>query len=501
MNWKILYVSIWAMFLVVMTCHAGEGLPEVGSKVRMLRSSEGVVGTIYLYTDVSACNLCMKSVGGIVDDLRRSMKVDFKVFILGLDNEGAERYREQWPSATAIIADELGLYRERVTSSKEPFYLVLDNTGVVLAVDKAGGQMTAESILGKILSSNGGVPTERRNGTSGREQAAFLVKLGSYAPSAGRREHIYDRKHRVVYTLLQHALVMVRTDIGTGESRQVRLDSAVKDPMIGLLSASWAIRDSLLLIGCNAYADYRKVMTYDVVKDTFMTLDYYRGCSSDTTVNLSTWLFYDVERKGIIASTFSVSRCERLAPNDTNIRIMSVNGAECRPFRSAEPEYRTRKWSGLNYALYRRGVGGQLYEWQNLIPRISLLDGHGRTVKQYPLNLDTTIWRTYRSDFPFGESRKKIDEAYNQRSFIVDYDCAGDRISAIYNNYTFGDTTSVKPYTISYGLYRGLTNGSRLSSGDLFFPDGSVPGIIDDRTFLVSTVNDDIMKISLRSFD
>lgn len=501
MNWKILCVSIWAMFLVVMTCHAGEGLPEVGSKVRMLRSSEGVVGTIYLYTDVSACNLCMKSVGGIVDDLRRSMKVDFKVFILGLDNEGAERYRGQWPSATAIIADELGLYRERVTASKEPFYLVLDNAGVVLAVDKAGGQMTAETILKTILSHDNGSSGSRRNAVSGREQASFLVTLGSYAPSAGRREHIYDRKHRVIYTLLQHALVMVRTDVRTGISRQVRLDSAVKDPMIGLLSASWAIRDSLLLIGCNAYADYRKLMTYDVVKDTFTTLDYYRGCSSDTTVNLSTWMFYDTDRKGIIASTFSVSRCERLGPNDTNIRIMTVNGTECRPFRSAEPEYGTRKWSGLNYALYRRGSDGRLHEWQNLIPRISVLDDQGRTVTQYHLNLDTTIWRTYRSDFPLGESRKKIDEAYNQRSFIVDYDCSGDRIVAIYDNYTFGDTTSVKPYTISYGLYRGLTNGNRLASGDLFFPDGSVPGIIDDRTFLVSTVNDDIMKISLRSFD
>lgn len=501
MNWKILYVSIWTMFLIAMTCHAGEGLPEVGSKVRMLRSSEGVVGAIYLYTDVSACNLCMKSVGGIVDDLRRSMKIDFKVFILGLDNEGAERYREQWPSATAIIADELGLYRERITSSKEAFYLVLDNTGIILAVDKAGGQMTAEAILKTILSSNGGAPGGQRNVLSGREQASFLVDLGSYAPSAGRREHIYDRKHRVIYTLLQHALVMVRTDVGTGESRQIRLDSAVKDPMIGLLSASWAIRDSLLLIGCNAYADYRKLVTYDVVKDTFMTLDYYRGCSADTTVNLSTWMFYDTDRKGIIASTFSVSRCERLAPNDTNIRIMAVNGTECRPFRSAEPEYRTKKWSGLNYALYRRGAGGQLYEWQNLVPRISLLDAHGRTVKQYPLSLDTTVWRTYRYDFPLGEGRKKIDEAYNQRSFIVDYDCSGDRIIAIYNNYTFGDTASVKPYTISYGLYRGTIDGKRMQPHDLYFPDGVVPAVIDDRTFLVSTVEGSTMKIGVRSFE
>ncbi len=501
MNWKILYISIWAIFLTITVCHAGEGLPEVGSKVRMLRSSNEAAASIYLYTDVAACNLCMQSVGGIVTDLRRSMKIDFKVFVLGLDNEGAERYREQWPSASAVIADELGLYRDNVSASKESFYIALGKDGKVLAVDKSGGQMTAEMILAAILSDEGGSSAGQGNGMSGREQASYSVDLGTYAPSAGRREHIYDRKHGVIYTMLQHSLVMVRTDVRTGESRQMRIDSVVKDPMIGLLSASWAIRDSLLLVPCNAYDDYRKVMTYDVVKDTFTTLDYYRGCSSDTTVNISTWMFYDTDRNGIIANTFSVNRCERLTASDTNIRIMAVNGRECRPFRSAEPEYRARKWSGLNYALYRRGPGGQLYEWQNLIPRISLLDGRGRTVEQYPLSLDTTVWRTYRNDFPYGESRKKIDEAYNQRSFIVDYDCSGDRIVAIYNNYTFGDTASVKPYTISYGLYRGTIDGKRLQPRDLRFPDGVVPAVIDDRSFLVSTVEGSTMKIGIRSFE
>jgi len=50
-------------------CHAGEGLPEVGSKVRMLRSSSEAAASIYLYTDVAACNLCMQSVGGIVTEV------------------------------------------------------------------------------------------------------------------------------------------------------------------------------------------------------------------------------------------------------------------------------------------------------------------------------------------------------------------------------------------------------------------------------------------------
>jgi len=109
---------------------------------------------LYVFTDVNACFVCQSNIPDILKILStNSNKIEPVIFFSSTNETTAKEIAEINKWEYKVVADFNNLYTDYYKIKTLPAFVILDNKGKVLFVDKLGGAKTSEDVLLKIANS------------------------------------------------------------------------------------------------------------------------------------------------------------------------------------------------------------------------------------------------------------------------------------------------------------------------------------------------------------
>jgi hypothetical protein len=380
--------------------------------------------------------------------------LEYRKYISGVTEEDLDYFQKQCPFAR-VFSDELSLFRNAVSEYPGSFWIIVDKEKKILFAERTSNTRSLEDVVASL-------PRERSRDSTDRDAFA-TISLGSYAPVSFARRVYTTADERFVAVVLDRANCVIVCELSTGVQRTVRLDSATKKSMIGLLTSTQVGSTDTLMILANAYDNYRLCIRFNMRTCQLDTIDV-DDVLTDSVVNWSTRAAYSPRAQVVITSPFYLSQHRPLRDSDplyvglTVTRSSNDKKSRLMKYPVGIPgEYTVYSWTGLTNPAFRLAdvESDVVYTWPaNCESVYGWSPSNPSVYEEYALVNLPLHYRVYKKEFPYGADRDVMNSEYNLRSFPEDVLVSNDLIGVIWTNYTFSDTlTEGRQYAIGFGYH------------------------------------------------
>lgn len=317
---------------------------HVGDTIKLIKPDGTQSGRnyhLYLFADVNSCSLCMSSIKEMYNEISTYYDIEIILFVGALSNEDILKIKSQFPSNWKIVSDEIFAYKSYFKVNQYPFYYVLDEIGTIVAMDKAGGELDAKSILNILNNIN----KEKDNNPLNSKMELDINDSFIYAQS---RYLLYSPISENIYMLLPGPQVLL---IYTNKGKLV---DSLHIPLKGNISfydPDWYEEPYSFIFVNNSYSNYREYLTYDIRTNaiTQLTVNYDTLKASEILLHYRT--YFSKELNQIFTTNYTMKNIKLDDKFEPFIR-MGISNNKFGTFGKLPEYYKKFKGSQFLYSTF-----------------------------------------------------------------------------------------------------------------------------------------------------
>ena len=320
---------------------------KIGDEVNLIKSSSNTDDNnfyLYLFADANSCSLCISSVKEIYEEISSFHNLKVVLFMGGISNNNIVKIKKQYPSNWQIIPDEIFAYKSLYKVNQYPFYYILDRDGIILAMDKGGGELDIKNIL-RILKG-----AKNKGTNSSKNHYEELIKLDSnddfiYANS---RYLLYSTINENIYMFIPGAKVLL---IYSNKGKLIETHKLPFENSISFYDPNWYEEPYSFMFVHNSYNNYREYLVYDIRSKMLTKLEIKLDTLNDTELLLHYRTYYS-PKVNTIFTTHYTRKNLNLNKNFTPFIGMNISKNSLQSFGKLPEYYLQYKCSQFLYSTF-----------------------------------------------------------------------------------------------------------------------------------------------------